>query len=163
MRPSVHDDLWCELEEDKLEKADGESEASPIGSVLEDLQAVTIEFDIAIEVLVVESLHRDLRLSTIPQSIGLVLEGKVMLDWAPGQSNLLISARAEARRHSPERNKNWDRGEDGEEDGRLQASTNLPRGICWHDEEQCEEDGIGEGFAARPICWERCVLDRRIL
>lgn len=96
LRPSVHNDLWCKLEEDKLEKADGESEASPVGSVFKDFQAVTIEFDVTIEVLVVESLHRNLRLSAIPQSIGLVLEGEVMLDWAPRQSNLLISARAEA-------------------------------------------------------------------
>lgn len=92
----MHDDFGCELEENELEKTEGESEARPVGAVFQDLQTVTIELDIAIKVHVVESLHWNLGLSAISQSIGLILECEIMLDGTSWQFDFLVYARAEA-------------------------------------------------------------------
>lgn len=159
LRTSVHDDLRCELEEDEFEQADGKSEVGPVGSVLEDLETVAVELNIAIEVHVVEGLHWDLAPSAVLELVGLVLEGEVVLDWAAWQFDLLVLARAHARHDEPERDENWDGGEEGEEDGSLQASADLPCHVRWGDEEQGEEDDIGERVAARTIGWERRIGD----
>lgn len=159
LRASVHDNLWSKLEEDELEQADGEPEADPVGSVLENLEAVAVELNIAIEVHVVKGLHWDLALSTVLELVGLVLKGEVVLDWASWKLDLLVLARAHARHDSPERDEDWDRGEEGEEDGGLQASADLPCRVCWHKKQQEEEDDIGERVAARTVGWERSVWD----
>ena len=130
----MHDNLWCELEEDELEQAQGESEAGPVGSVLEDLEAVAIELNVAVKVHVVESLHWDLGLSAVLETVGLILEGEVMLNWATWGSRLLVLARAEAGHDSPKANENWNGCEQGKEDHGLQASTDLPCRVCWHNE-----------------------------
>lgn len=92
----MHDNLWCEVEEDVLEEANGESEAGPVCAVLKDIQAVTIEFNVAVKVHVVEALHWDSGLAMVLQPIGLVLKGEVVLDWAARQPDFLVAARAEA-------------------------------------------------------------------
>lgn len=155
----MHDDLWSELEEDELEQADGESEVGPVGSVLEDLETVAIELNIAVEVHVVEGLHWDLGLSAVLELVGLLLEGEVVLDWATWKSDLLVLARAHARHDEPERDEDWDGGEEGKEDGSLQASADLPRHVGGRNEQQRKESDIGERVAAWSIGWERRVGD----
>jgi hypothetical protein len=154
---SVHDDLWCELEENELEQAGGEAEAGPVGSVLHDLKAVAVELDIAVKVQVVEGLHWDLVAATILQPVGLVLEGKVVLDRAAGVLDLLILAWPKAGRNSPECQQDWDGGKKSKEDGRLEASANLPGKVGWDDEEQPKEDGVGEAVRARSVGRKRRV------
>jgi hypothetical protein len=95
-------------------------------SVLQDLQTIAVEFNLAIEIHVVESLHRDFIPSAVLNLIRLILEGKVMLDWAAGESGLFVLARSKHRVEQPEGGEDGDRGEEGEEDGGLQSASDLP-------------------------------------
>jgi hypothetical protein len=88
----VHNNFWCEVEENIFEETDCESEACPIVSVLENLKSVTIEVNISIEVHVVEGFHRDLVLSAVLQLVLILLEGKVVLNWASWEFGFFISA-----------------------------------------------------------------------
>ena len=159
----MHDDLWSELEEDELEQADSEAEVGPVGSVFEDLETVAVELNIAVKVHVVEGLHWDLALAAVLELVGLVLEGEVVLNWASWESGLLVLAWAHARHDKPERDEYWDGGEEGEEDGGLQASADLPCRVGWDDEEGGEEYDIGKRVAAWSIGWERRVGNGRVL
>lgn len=132
----MHNDLRGELEENELKQADSEGEAGPVGTVLEDLEAVAIELDIALEVHVVESLNWDLGPPTVLELIGVVLEGEVVLDWTTRESHFLILARAKGRVEVPEGNQERDRGEEAEENRRLQTATDFPGRVCWHNEQQ---------------------------
>jgi hypothetical protein len=136
LRASVHNDFRCELEEDELEQADGESKAGPVGTVLEDLEAVAVELNIALKVHVVEGLDWDLGPSAVLELIGIVLEGEVVLDRATRKSHFLILAGAESRVKVPERNQERDRGEETEKNRRLQTATDFPGRVCRHNEQQ---------------------------
>lgn len=160
---SVHDDLWSKLEQDKLEQADGESEVDPVGSVLENLETVAVELNIAVKVHVVEGLHWDLVPSAVLEFVGLVFESEVVLDWASWKSDLLVLARAHARHDVPEDDEDREGSEDSEEDGGLQASTDLPCRVGWDEEENGAENDIGERVAAWAISWKRSVGDGRVL
>ena len=122
----MHNDFWCELEENKSKQAQSKPEARPIMSILQDLQSVAIEFDISVEVHVVEGLHGDLVSSPILEPIGLILEGKVVLDRASRVSGLLVYARTECRDHSPEGQQDGDCCAEAKEYCRLHPTTYVP-------------------------------------
>lgn len=159
----MHNDLWSKLEQDKLEQADGESEVDPVGSVLENLETVAVKLNIAVKVHVVEGLHWDLVPSAVLEFVGLVFESEVMLDWASWKSDLLVLARAHARHDVPEDDEDREGSEDSEEDGGLQASTDLPCRVTWDEEENGAENDIGERVAAWAIRWKRSVGNGRVL
>ena len=95
LRSSVHNHLWCEAQENKLEQAQREPETSPVMPVFHNLQGIPVEINVSIKIHVVESFHWDLVLSTIFDLIGLILEGKVVFDWAAWKLGFLIFARTE--------------------------------------------------------------------
>lgn len=159
----MHNNFRCKDEENVLEQAQGESEASPIMSVFHDLQAVSVEINIPIEVHGVESLHWDLVASMVLGLVGRVLEGKVVLDWATWVPGLLILARAEGRCHIPEADQDRDSGEDTEKDGGLHSTTNLPGHVCWDTSDESEEEEVGEAGVASGICRERGIFDCWVL
>lgn len=132
----MHNDFRCELEENELEQADGEGEAGPIGTVLEDLEAVAVELDIALKVHVVEGLHWDLCPPAVLELVGIVLEGEVVLNRATRECHFLVFARTKGRVEVPERNQERDRGEEGEKNRRLQTATDFPGRVCRHNEQQ---------------------------
>jgi hypothetical protein len=122
----VHDNFRDEAKEEELEQTQSKSEACPVMSVLQDLQAIAIELNLTIKVHVVESLHGDLIPSAIPNLIRLVLEGKVMFDWASGKSGLFVLARSEHGVKQPEGGEDGDGGKESKEDGSLQPPSYLP-------------------------------------
>lgn len=122
----MHDNFWCKVEEDIFEKTNCEFEACPVVSVLENLESVAVEINLAIKIHIVKGFHRNLVLSAVLYLVGLVLEGKIMLDWTSWVLGLLILAWREARKHCPECEKNWDGGNETEEDGGLESTTNFP-------------------------------------
>lgn len=115
MRSGVHNNFRRKDEENVLEQAQSKSEASPIVSVLHNLQAISIELNISIKVHAVEGLHWDLVAAVVLGLVGRVLEGKVMLDWATWVSSLLILARAERGSQIPEADQDWYCGEEAKE------------------------------------------------
>ena len=63
--------------------------------VLQGLQAIAVELNLATKIHIVESLHGNLVPPTVLGLVGFILEGKVMLDgtsWKPG---LFVFARSE--------------------------------------------------------------------
>jgi hypothetical protein len=159
----VHDNFRHEAEEDEFEQAQSKSEASPIMSVLQDLQAVAIELDLAIKIHIVESLHGDFVSPTVFGLIGFVLESKVVLDGASGKSGLFVLARSEHRMKLPERDEDRDGGKEAEEDGGLQSAANLPRHVEWDESEDGEEEDIRESFSSGGICWNWSIFDCWVL
>jgi hypothetical protein len=91
----VHDNFWRKGEEHKFEEADCESEACPVMPVFHHFQTISIEVNFAVEIHIVECLHWDLVLPTIFDLIGLILEGKVVFDWATRIPGFLVLARRE--------------------------------------------------------------------
>lgn len=63
----------------------------------------------------------------------------------------------------PEADKNRDCSEDRKEDGSLETTTNLPRGIQWYQTKKTKKTIVGESFTATSIGWKRSILDGRVL
>lgn len=159
----MHDNLRNEAEEDEVEQAQSKSEASPIMSVLQNLQAVAIELDLAIKVHIVEGFHGDLVPPAIFNPIGVVLEGKVVLDRASRKSGLFVLAGSEHRMELPESHEDRNRGEKTEEYGGLQSTAYFPSQVEWDEAEDGEEEDVGESFRSGGICWNWGILDCWVL
>ena len=105
-------------------------------SVFQNLKAVTVKINITVEVHFLESLHWDFVLSTVFDTIGILVEGKVVLNRATWVTGLLILARSEGRSDTPEGHKDWDGGENGKKDSSLPAATDLPGEVCRNQAKQ---------------------------
>ena len=154
LRSSVHNDFRHEAEENELEQADCKSEACPIMPVLQDLQTIAIELNLAIKVHVVEGLHRNLVSAAVLDLVGFVLEGKVVLNGASRKSGLFVLARGEHRMEGPECNEDGDGSKEAEEYGSLQPAADLPCEVEGDEAEQGEEEDVGESFSSGSICWD---------
>jgi hypothetical protein len=154
----VHDDLWCKLEKDELEQAQGESEAGPVVSVFKNLQSIAIEVNLAIKVHVVECLHGNLVAPAILGLIRSILEGKVVLNWAARERCLLGLARAERGCQIPEADQNRDGCEDAKENSSLEAPTDFPGQICGNNSNEGEQEEVRESLTARSIGWKRSIF-----
>lgn len=122
----MHNDLGNHASEEELDQAESEAEAGPVVAVLQNLKAVTVEVNLAVKVHLMEGLHGDLVLASILGLILGLLEGEVVLDRAAGKLGLLILAGGKGRGGQPETRDDGQGGDEGEEDGCLQAATNLP-------------------------------------
>ena len=72
--------LRHKVQQEVLEEAKRQPEISPIMSPLQNLQHITIELHISIEVLLLKNLDRYLIPSLIPFFVFCVLEGDVAFD-----------------------------------------------------------------------------------
>lgn len=88
----MHYNLWNHASQEELVQTHGEAKASPIMSVLENFQAVSIEFNVAIEVHFEECPHWNLVSALVFCLVGLLLEGEVMFDWTSRILDFLILA-----------------------------------------------------------------------
>jgi hypothetical protein len=163
LRAGVQNDFGHHASYKEPHQADGEAEAGPVVPVLHDLQGVTFEVDLSVKVLLVESLHGDFVAAIVFLTILLVVEGKVVLDRLARELGLLILARRESGVCSPEGGEYGDAGEEAEEDGRLEAASELPREIPRNNGKEGEEGDVGEGLAARPVGRKGRILDGGIL
>ena len=122
----MHDHLRHHASEEIPEQTQGKAEVGPVMPVLQQFQCVPFEVDEAIKVHVVEGLHGNLVPAMVLVSVLLSVELEIVLDGLAGKMRLLILARRHGRKDGPEAHEDWDTGEDGEEDGRLQPPSNLP-------------------------------------
>jgi hypothetical protein len=163
LRPSVHDHFWNHTSNEEVGKGKGESEASPVVSVFQDLQAVAIEVNCAVEVHFEKGPHWDLVTAAVLGRIGLLVELQVVLDRAPWVFGLLILARGKDRSTQPDTDKDREGSEEGKEDGRLQAATNLPGKVHWYKAQEAKEQEVGEALGSRGIGREGSILDGWVL
>lgn len=131
--------------------------------VLHDLECVTFEVNLAIEIHFVEGLHWD----PIPASVfGLVFFGvevQVVLDRSSRVASLLVHARRHAGSHGPEGYEDRKGCEQSKEYPCLETSTNFPRKVTRNQANEGEKDVVVEILAACSICRKRSILDCRIL
>lgn len=113
-------------------------------SVFQNLQAVTIELHISLKVHVVEGLHGNFVCASVPELVGFLLEGKVMLDGASGVSGLFVLARAERRMEGPECHEDWNCCKETKEDGSLQSTADFPGHVEGDETEKGEQEKVRE-------------------
>ena len=94
----------------------GESERSPIVSVLHDLENISLEIDLSIKEFVVEGLHGDLLACICVLLEVTVLEVDIVRNGFTGQSDFLIDSRANSGHESPVGDRDGDDEEDEEEE-----------------------------------------------
>ena len=88
----MHDNFWHHARQEKTEEAEREFEVGPIVSILHHLQRISFKIDLAIEVHLMERLHRDLGLAMVSCTILLLLEAEVMLHRTTRIASLLVFA-----------------------------------------------------------------------
>ena len=155
--------LGDEAEQEVLEETHGELEVGPVMTVLEGLQSITLEVNLAVEVLLVEDLHGDLALAAVSGTVVLTVELQVVLDGEATVLGLLSLAGGDGRGNGPESHENGNRGEDGKEDGGVEASTDLAGQVPGHHDQEEDHQAIGEAVAARGVRGDGGILDGRVL
>jgi len=134
----VQQHLRNEAEQEVLKETHGELEVGPIVTVLESLQSIAFEVNLAVEVLLVEDLHGDLALAVVSGTVVLTVEVQVVLNGAAAILGLLSLAGGDGRGDGPESHKNGDCSEDGKEDGGVEASTDLAGQVPGHHDQEEE-------------------------
>lgn len=155
----MHDDLGDHAKEEELDEANGEAEASPVMAVLHDLEAVTLEVDFAVKVHLVEGLHGDLVVAAVLEAVRLLLEVEVELDRATRQTDLLGLAGADGGNDQPPDGEEGKVNNESEEDGGLEATTDLPAHVPGHNGEDGDQDIVVEGVGTRAVGGKRSILD----
>jgi hypothetical protein len=128
-------------------------------SVFHDLESIAIEVDVTVKVQLEKRLQGDPVSSVPSRLIRVVLEGQVVFHGTTGQLDLFVEPRADFGQDGPDGNKDWDRGEDAEEEGRLQTATEFPREPCWDPNQRTEEEDIRELLVTGAVGGERSVFD----
>lgn len=126
LRASVHDDLRNEASQEVLVKTSRESEASPIVSVFQDFQTITLEVNLSVKIHLKESPHWNPVLATVLLSILLLVEVEIVFNWASWVFGLFVNSRAHTRHGMPEADKNRNGSEEGKEYGGFETTANLP-------------------------------------
>ena len=98
----MHDGFGEEASQEEAEQAHGEAEASPVVTVLHDLEGVAFKVDRAIEVHLVERFYWDLVFAAVLGAVALAMEVEVVLHRLAGVPDLFILARRDARSNGPE-------------------------------------------------------------
>lgn len=163
LRTSVQQQLGNEAKQEVLEETHSELEVGPVVTVLESLQSIPLEVNLAVEVLLVEDLHGDLALAAVGGTVMLAVEVQVVLDWKATVLGLLGLAGRNGRGNSPESHENGNGGENGKEDGGVEPAADLAGQVPRHHDDQENHQAIGEAVAARRVSGDRGILDSRVL
>jgi hypothetical protein len=86
----MQDYLWYERQQKVFEKSVCEPKIGPIMPIFQNLQAISIELNIAIEIHFLKCVNGDFVVPTILQAVGFLVEGQVVFNWTTGQFDLLI-------------------------------------------------------------------------
>lgn len=86
----MNEHFWEEAGQEKLVQFPCEAEACPVMSVFENIKSIALEFNLSVEVLLVESRNWDLALAMILNTVMFAVEVQVMLHWATRIFGLLI-------------------------------------------------------------------------
>lgn len=155
--------LGDEAEQEVLEETHGELEVGPVVTVLESLQSITLEVNLAIKVLLIEDLHGNLALAAVGGTVMLAVEVQVVLDGQATVLSLLGLAGRDGRGNSPESHENGDGSENGKENGGVEPSADLAGQVPGHHDDQEDHQAIGEAVATRRVSRDRGILDSRVL
>lgn len=149
--------------QEELEERHSELKASPVVTVFHDLQTITLERNITLEVHLVESLHRNLVLALVLQCILLFVELKIMFNRFAREFDLLGLPRREAGCNGPITNQDWERRNQSEKDEGLPSTTNFVPEVEGDNEERPKKNLVGEAITSGTIRWEGCICNCGIL
>lgn len=155
--------LRDEAKQEVLEETHGELEVGPVVTVLESLQSIALEVNFAVEVLLVEDLHRNLALATVGGTVMLAVEVQVVLNGAAAVLGLFGLSGGDRGRDGPEGHQNGDSGEDSEEDSGVEATANLAGQVPRHHDDQEDHQAIGKAVATRRVGGNGGIFDGRVL
>lgn len=155
--------LGNETKQEVFVETHGEAEVGPVVTELETLKSITLEVNLAIEVLLVEDLHGNLALAAVGSTVMLAVELKVVLDGTTSVLGLLVLTRRDGGSNGPVGHQNGDRGKDSEEDGGVETTANLASQVPRNEHEQREEQDVGEAIAAGRVGGNGSILDSRVL
>src|SRR4051794_3152322 len=102
----MHDELRKHAKEEEFDVANGEPEVAPVMPPLQNFQAVSVERDIAVKVLLVECLHRNGGPAIVLLAVLCLVELQVVFNWLAREFGLFVSARQVIGRDEPESGKN---------------------------------------------------------
>lgn len=159
----MHDHLRNHAQQKVLDQSEGEAEVGPVVAHLQDLETVALEIDIAIEVLLVESLHGDLLAAIVLVLVLLLVELDVGLDGLAGELGLLVLAGGILGGGNPESGKDREIDNQSEENPGLEAAAELVGDVGGDTDEERKEGLVVEVVGADAICGQRSVGNRRIL
>ena len=143
LRPCVHDHLRNHAEQEVLNQAKGEAEVGPVVAQLQNVQAVALEVDVAIEVLLIEGLHGDL-LAAVGFTVLCLVELKVRLDRLARELGFLVLTGGIFGGDNPESGENGQVDDQSEEDPCLGPSTELPGDVGGDTDKQRDQGSVGE-------------------
>lgn len=163
LRTSVHDNLGHHASKEEPEERQSEAEVGPVVTVLHDLKSVSVEVDIAVEVLLVEGLHGDLAAAVVLGAVGLLVELEVVLNRGTGVASLLVLAGSVAGGNGPESHQDGDSSQDTKEDPGLETTADLVGHVAGDTAEESEQDIVVERLATSGVGGEGSVLDSWVL
>jgi hypothetical protein len=94
-------------------------------SILHDLQAITLEIYLTVEIKLVECLHGYFALAMVFRPVMLAVEMEVMFDRAARILDLLVLAGRDRRSDRPIKHQDGDRGKESKEDCSVLSPTYL--------------------------------------
>lgn len=163
LRLGVNDHFGDHAEEEVLDQTDGEAGLGPVVAPFENVEHVSLQLDLAVEVLLLEGLDWDLLLAVVGIAILLLVELEVVLNVLARELGLLVLAGRKLGGQPPERSEYRKSGDQGKEDPCLQATADLPGEVGGNTDEERDEGVVVERVAARALSRQRCVGDRRVL
>jgi hypothetical protein len=158
----VEEDITSESAEQELHERPGELEVSPVVAVLQNIENVAVDVNLAVDVHLGEVLERDLGAAVVLALEFVGLESQVRFNRAVGELGLVVNARAEARSPGPNDDQDREEKQDTEEGHGLPAATDFPSQEHGNGE-QAEQDIVVEALVARALSGERSIVDGREL
>jgi hypothetical protein len=159
LRASVHNDLWHHARQKEPVVAPSQVELSPIMTILQNLQAITIEINVSLEIKLVESLHWDLGLARVLFLELCSLKGEVVLNWLPRELCLVILSRAHQSSDSPKGREDRNSSYKEEKHPCLEATSELAAQVPWDETEQRKEEFVREMNVAGTFSWQRSICN----
>ena len=98
--------LGDHAKEEVLDQPEGEAGLGPVVAPFEDFEHVAIELYLAVEVLLLERLDRDLLLAVVCVAVLGLVELEVVLNGLAGEFGLFVLAGRELRGEPPEGTEN---------------------------------------------------------
>jgi hypothetical protein len=159
----VDNHLRNHAKEEVLDQTEGETGLGPVVAPLEDLEHVGVELNLAIKVLLLESLEGDLLLAVVGIAVLVLVELEVVLNGLAGQLGLLVLAGSKLRGEPPEGTEDGQSKENSQEQPCLEALADAPCQVRGDTDEQRDEERVGEGVAAGALSRQRRIRNRRVL
>lgn len=159
----MNNHLGDEAKKEVLDQSKGEAGLGPVMAPFENLQHIAVEVDLAVKVLLLESLNGNELLAVVSIAVFGLVEFEVVLDGFARKLRLLVLAGGKLGREPPEGSEDGEQQEEGEKHPRLDAHAPAPGNVCGHADEQRDEGHIVKRLAARALCWEGSIGNGWIL